>query len=296
MFIGTFASCPEALTGTGIKEEVFTTITLRNMILDELYATKDVLIKFNWNIPVDWTFNTHLHALFRNDLYAGNVTYSESIVQKVKIKKRFMGNFTWKTIYEKEIHSNEDFAIEFYDYLEPSNTDIEYAYVAVISNADMDTISTSVHSEFECYFMVGQKECFPLELDVENEVTFNRESKTISALGSKYPYVVSNGISQYYSGTLNATFIECKKCDFDVDNGWSYRNRIDQFLADGKAKILKSFEGDIYMVNIVGGFPRTKNGHYQNISHQIEWVETGDPTSIAGLYDNGFIDTDIDRE
>ena len=136
MFIGsTFAGCPETIYGTGIRDETVTTITLKNMILDELYATKDVLIKFDWNIPTDWTFNTYLHALYHNDLYAGNVTYSESIVQKIKIKKRFKGTFTWKTIFEKEIHSNKDFAIEFYDYLEPSNTNIEYAYVAVISNA-----------------------------------------------------------------------------------------------------------------------------------------------------------------
>ena len=76
MFIGsTFAGCPETIYGTGIRDETVTTITLKNMILDELYATKDVLIKFDWNIPTDWTFNTYLHALYHNDLYAGNVTY-----------------------------------------------------------------------------------------------------------------------------------------------------------------------------------------------------------------------------
>ena len=297
MFIGsTFAGCPETIYGTGIRDETVTTITLKNMILDELYATKDVLIKFDWNIPTDWTFNTYLHALYHNDLYAGNVTYSESIVQKIKIKKRFKGTFTWKTIFEKEIHSNKDFAIEFYDYLEPSNTNIEYAYVAVISNADMDTISTSVRSEFDCYFMVGQDEIYPLDLDTETTTQFNRESKTIIPIGSKYPYVVNNGVARYYSGTLAATFIEFKDDDYDVDNGWRYRNKIDEFLADGRAKILKTFEGNMYMVNIVGNLPRTVNEHYQNVSHQIEWVECGDPTMISDLYDNGFIDTDVDRE
>ena len=50
------------------------------------------------------------------------------------------------------------------------------------------------------------------------------------------------------------------------------------------------------MINLVGSLPRTINGHYQNISHQIEWVECGDPAAISDLYDYGFIDTDIDRE
>ena len=50
------------------------------------------------------------------------------------------------------------------------------------------------------------------------------------------------------------------------------------------------------MVNIVGNLPHTVNEHYQNVFHQIEWVECGDPTMISDLYDNGFIDTDVDRE
>ena len=103
-------------------------------------------------------------------------------------------------------------------------------------------------------------------------------------------------MARYYSGTLAATFIEFKDDDYDVDNGWRYRNKIDEFLADGRAKILKTFEGNMYMVNIVGNLPRTVNEHYQNVSHQIEWVECGDPTMISDLYDNGFIDTDVDRE
>ena len=297
MFLGTtFASYPTSFYGMCASEGIITTIALKNMILDELYATKKVLVKFDWAIPTDWDFDTHLHALFNGDIYAGNVTYSESIVQKIKIKKRYKGDFTWKTIYEKEIHTNDDFAIEFYDYIEPSNREIEYAYVAVISNADTDTISTSVTSKFDCHFIIGQDERYPVILDSELSRQYNRESNTIVAPGSKYPYVVNNGVARYYSGSLTATFIELKDCQFDPERGWEYRNKIDQFLTDGKAKILKTFEGDMYMVNIVGSLPRTVNGHYQHESHQIDWVECGDPTLISDLYDNGFIETDVDRE
>lgn len=297
MFLGsTFAGCPETSYGSAEAEGTITSLTLKNMVLDEIYSTKQVLVNFNWEIPTDWNFDTHLHALYKNDVYAGNVSYSESVVQKVKIKKRFKGDFTWKTIYEKEIHTNEDFAIEIWDYLEPSHRDIEYAYVAVIANADMDTISTEVHSEFDSYFIVGQDEIYPAILDTSISVQLNRESKTITSPGSKYPYVITNGISKYYSGTLTATFIELKECDFDVINGWDYRNKVDEFLTDGRAKILKTFEGDMWMIDVLGNIPRNTNNHYQNVSHQIEWVECGDPTKISDLYDNGFIQTDIDRE
>ena len=49
------------------------------------------------------------------------------------------------------------------------------------------------------------------------------------------------------------------------------------------------------MVNVVNSLPRSNSGHPQLISHQIEWVECGDPTSTGDLYDNGFINTDSAR-
>ncbi len=297
MFIGTsFASGNNSFSNTATVDARITSFVISKIILDEMYVTKNILIDFDWDIPKDWDFDTLLHALYQGDTNAGNVSYTEEIVSKVKIKKRFVGDFVWKTIYEKNINVNEDFNFELYDYYEPSNKDIEYAYVAVIAGTDSDTFSNMVHSKFYSYFLCGKDISYPMILDTSNDITYNRESKTIVSPGRKYPYVVHNGMAKYYSGSLTTTFIEPKNCRFDKINGWKYRNLIDQFLTDGNAKILKSFEGDIWMINIIGSLPRTQNGHYQNISHQIEWVECGDPTMIGDLYDNGFIDTDIDRE
>lgn len=273
------------------------TLVIKNVVIDELYATKNVLVNFDWKIPTEWDYNTHLHATYKGDTYAGNIAYSKNIVSSVKIKKRFKGDFTWKTIYEKKIESEDDFFIDMYDYLEPSDRDIEYAYVSVIQNKDTDVTFAEVHSEFDNYFLVGQNEVYPLILNQKNEIQYNRESNVIVSPGSKYPYVVNNGIARYYSGTLTVTFIEfIDDCILDLKNGWKYRNQIDQFLTDGKAKILKSFEGDMWMINVVGNIPRTENGFYQNISQQIDWVECGDPLMAGDLYDNGFINSDADRE
>lgn len=297
MFLGvSFSGTDVALSNTAAEESIINTFDISNMIIDEMYATKNVLLNFNWKIPDEWDFDTYLHSSFKGNTHAGNVQYSQGIVDKIKIKKRFKGDFTWKTIYEKEIHSSEDFIIDFYDYYEPSHKEIEYAYVAVVSNVDIDPISVSVYSEFDNYFICNKDVSYPMMLDVENTLTYNRESKTIVSPGRKYPYVINNGIARYYSGTMNVTFIELKDCEFDIENGWKYRNQIDEWLANGEAKILKSFEGDMWMVNIVGNIPRNNHEHYQYISHQIEWVECGDPNKVGDLYDHGFINTDVDRE
>lgn len=297
MFLGSvFAGTNEAFRASPVPDNDYDKIELRNIILDELYVTKDILIKFNWDIPSDWFYNTILHGLYQNHVHAGNVSYSESIVQKVKIKRRLKGDFDWKTIYEKEIRNNDDFAIEFYDYFNPSNAEIEYAYVAVIGGADSDAISTSVKSEFRDYFLCEKNKSHPAILDVKSEVSLTRKTSVVEPHGSKYPYVVANGSCKYYSGTLTATFIELSDCDFDVENSWKYRNEIDAFLSNGKAKILKTPEGDMYMIDIINDLKRTANNHYQDVSHTINWVERGNPLSIGDLYDYDFIDTDIDRE
>lgn len=305
MFLGmSFASSKESISNTIGSKDTISTLKISNVKADELYATSKVLVKFDWKIPESWTLDTHLHAKYQNSLQAGNIVNSKDTVSSIKIKKRFVGDFEWKTIHEQEVNTSEDFIVEYYDYYEPSGRDIEYSYVMVVGSSDgmggtdTEIAKSKVKSEFTNYFICGiDGESYPMILDVDNNITYNRESNIIKSPGNKYPYVNNNGITQYYSGTVTATFIQLDdKCQFDFDNSWKYRNEIDQFLANGEPKILKSFEGDIWLVNVINNIPRTNNGHYQNVSQQIEWVEAGNPFSVGDLYDNGFINTDVDRE
>ena len=298
MFLGiSFAGTDSAISNTAVSECTISKLVISNVIVDELYATRQVLLKFNWQIPQSWTLDTYLHAKYQNSLHAGNVAYSTEMVSSVRIKKRFVGDFEWKTIHEQVVNVNEDFAVEFYDYYEPTGREVEYAYVVVVGGTETEAASGTVLSEFDSYFICGTDgEVYPIILNTSNEITYNRESNVLTSPGSKYPYVVNNGITQYYSGSVTVTFIDFdEKCRLDLKNGWKYRNEIDQFLANGEPKILKSFEGDIWLVNVVNSITRTTNDHYQNVSSQFEWVEAGDPFSVGDLYDNGFINTDVDR-
>lgn len=286
----------DALSNTTASEEKIIKFTLSNMILDEIYATKKVLLKFDWNIPKDWDFDTYLHGLYQNNTYAGNVDYSESVVSMIKIKKRLKSEFTWKTIYEQPVTCNEDFFITIYDYYEPSCFYVEYAYVPVINNADAPFISTEVYSKFDSYFFVDKEKSIPAICDPEFNITYNRESSTIVAPGSKYPYVINNGIAKYYSGTLNVSFIDMENCELDVENAWKFRKNVDEFMTNGKAKILKTWQGEMWMVNVTGSIDRSSTDDCRIMKQTINWVECGNPFMIGDLYDYDFIDTDTDRE
>ena len=126
---------------------------------------------------------------------------------------------------------------------------------------------------------------------------YNRASNTIVSPGSKYPYIVNNGIAKYYSGTFSAVFFHIEDCcRIEEEDSYKLRNQIDEFLTDGNVKILKKFNGDIWMINVVGDIKRNDEGHWNYISQSFDWAEAGNVRSITDLYDNAFINTDIDRE
>ena len=193
-----------------------------------------------------------------------------------------------------------DFSIEFYDFLEPSNKSIEYAYVYVTSEDGKERYSATsiIDSKFDSYFICSPDgTIYPMIANVDNNVTLNRKTNLIESPGRKYPYVVRNGITKYYSGNLTVSFFEMDdNCKINTDNLWEFRREIDEFLSNGEPKLLKSFDGEIWMVDVVNNIARENSGHPSMVNHKIEWVEIGDPLSTGDLYDNGFINTDVDRE
>ena len=312
MFLGTtLLGSAESSSNLTESNKKINTITLHDAQFYEIYAT-NYSDGFKWQDLDKWGYGTLLHADYVDNLSAGNLTWSADVISEIRIKKRFEGDTVWKTIYHKgDINTVDDFNIDFVDYLEPSNKTVEYKYVPVFNinsqNVDMDSEGTSVESKFDEWFIIGQyeinsqgamiNEVHPMIVDFSTSPTLNRQTTLINTLGSKYAYVNTNGMTQYYSGSTTCTFVElCVNGDFiDVDNAWKYRNSIDDFLANGYPKIIKSFEGDIKLVSTYDEITHQDNGDYRNVATTFQWAEVGDPTSVGDLYDNGFINTDVDR-
>ena len=103
----------------------------------------------------------------------------------------------------------------------------------------------------------------------------------------------STGLSTAnFTVAVNRNF-KNKDGQYDVDNGWKYREDINDFLTDGKPKILKNFEGKIWIIYILEDtIDETQKDHYQNVVTSFDWNEAGDANNTADLYYNGFIDGD----
>ncbi|WP_333648344.1 hypothetical protein [Lacrimispora sp.] len=296
MFLGnSFASSKETLISSAVEAKNIQQLAVKSAVLDEIYVSNNLIdiTNFDASIPSDWGFNTLLHAEFMGDLHGGNVGFSTDVVEFIRIKRRLKNEPTFKTIYEKPINKNEDFEIILLDYTEPIGN-IEYAYVPVISGGEGNYISNGVESKFESYFICEKDVSYPIILDTAFKKQLNHLVGVVELPNRLKPVVIKGGITNYYSGDMECTFIENRDCQWLIDSSWEYRNQIYQFLTNGRPKILKDFEGNSWMIAITSGISEDSD-HHEHVKSKFSVVECGETSSIGDLYDNGFIDTDLDR-
>ena len=297
MFLGSsFASSKESLTSSLVSSCDVTDLTIADAVFDEIYSTVNIinLTDKEHEIPAEWGFDTRLHALFQDNLYGGNVSFTESIVESVRIKKKVKGDKKFKTIYEKPITSNEDFKIELMDYYEPAGT-VEYAYVPVISGGENSYITNQIESSFDSYFICEKDLSYPMILDTGFEKKLTLKTSLIELLGREKPVIIKGGRIRYYAGDISCTFIELKDDDWQIHTSWDYRNGIYDFLTNGKPKILKDYLGNIYMIAVTSNDIVEDSDHYEHVITKFSVAECGNAYDTGDLYDNGFIDADIDR-
>lgn len=297
MFLGsTFASSKESLTSSFAASSDVTDLTIANAVFDEIYSTVNVVPQTvkDYQIPAVWGFDTRLHALFQDNLYGGNVSFTESIVESIRIKKKVKGDKKFKTIYEKSISSNDDFKIELMDYYEPVGT-VEYAYVPVISGGENSYITNRIESFFDSYFICEKDISYPMILDTGFEKKLTQKTSLIELLGREKPVILKGGQIRYYTGDISCTFIELKEDGWQTHTSWDYRNGIYDFLTNGKPKILKDYLGNVYMMAVTSGDISEESDHYEHVITKFSVAECGSAYDPGDLYDNGFINVDIDR-
>ena len=99
---------------------------------------------------------------------------------------------------------------------------------------------------------------------------------------------VSDGTEAYKYATELAS-----KYNITV-GAYQYREEIKQFLNDGRPKILKLADGRTWMIMIIDSLDED-NGSIEGYVHtSFSWVEIGNPESSSDLYENNFIDVNLE--
>ncbi|WP_206459470.1 hypothetical protein [Anaerovorax sp. IOR16] len=293
----TFASGVNTMDSTPLNLSNVSNLVIKNGIFDDVYITKDTSFNIDDPIPTEWDFNTILHATFDNTLVAGNTDYSVSQVEKIRIKRRKKGEFKWITLFEKEIKKVEDFNTFFYDDYARSGVEYEYGYVPVINGIEGDIIFYSILSEFDEVFIIEKDKKFKTELNMSFSCIKVNTSSTFKLMNKKYPVVLSKGDGGFYKGTMSATFVEKdeSKCIYKFDSEWEYRSGFVEFALNGEPKILKHYDGRMWMIMIVDDISENESNHWQGIITTFNWNEIGDCENAKELYANNFIDIYINN-
>lgn len=296
MILGLNFATDNSFSSTIHPKAQISNLQIRKALFKQIFITKKLLTTFDGTYDDTWTFDTVLSSKFENNLYGGNVNFTEKIVEQVRIKKRTKKDKTFQTIYEKSISTRDDLAIEFIDYCEPVGN-IEYAYVAVISGVEDNYIVTSVTSKFESYFIVDGNTSYPCQFNSTISETHNYGASSIKPLNRKYPITVVNGVTGYKSGSLEGVFIEphCDNSDAYL-SPYEYRENIIEMLTNGSPKLLKTYEGELYMIGITDDIEESnretvwdEQGYFDLVTTKFNWVECADAYDAQELNANGFI-------
>ena len=286
------------VTQNGVFTDLFIERGADMSIPDDWDGTWDNLVEKDASGDIIWDWNTVLYCDFQKHdsrFPAGSTEMDPELVSEIRIKRKTADDHRWRTIYIKSITDPDDFTFSYYDNTAASGTNYEYMIVPVVSGSEVSFQMASVESSFQDFFILDNDQEFRLIINTSDELTYNQETSTQTTFGRKFPFVIKNGNIGYYSGTLTATFIELLDCEWQISQGVMYRRNAMEFLTDGKPKILKDQFGHIFIISVVDSISEDSSDSPYYPKTQINWVEIGDATSIGDLYDNNFINTDMDR-
>lgn len=269
-------------------------IRIENGIYDHMNITKDVDFDYTTELPGKWNLQTQFDADFNGTITAGNVDYILAQISSIKVKRRVKGTFDWMTLFTVPINKVSDVDFVRYDYIAKNNETYEYAIVPVIGNTEGEYSINSVKSEFYGIFITDNKSSYKF-LEGASYSGNERSNQTgiFEPYGSKYPVVIKNGALSYDKGTLTGTVITFDaNQELDREGTIERLKAIENFLTEPTGKILKDFNGNIWLVSITDNIPVT---YYSEVGMgfaqvSFNWNEIGSATDSGDLYYNNLIE------
>ena len=269
-------------------------IRIENGIYDHMNITKDVDFNYTTELPGKWNLQTQFDADFNGTITAGNVDYILAQISSIKVKRRVKGTFDWITLFTIPISKVSDVDFVRYDYIAKNNETYEYAIVPVIGNTEGEYSISSIKSEFYGIFITDNKSSYKF-LEGASYSGNERSNQTgiFEPYGSKYPIVIKNGALSYDKGTLTGTVITFDaNQELDREGTIERLKAIENFLTEPTGKILKDFNGNIWLVSITDNIPVT---YYSEVGMgfaqvSFNWNEIGNATDSGDLYYNNLIE------
>ena len=231
--------------------------------------------------------------------------YDESITN-ILVKRQDVADVSgaWLTLHSQPITQASDMDFTFIDFTNQYGKTYKYALVPLLTQTQSGveveveggyTVSDEVQSIFDGVFIadsIGSQKC-KANVGYGN-VDMNQVVGSITPIGAKCPIVITNSQNQYHNGSISGTIVPD---DYYFNGNLSRidmvnkRDELEQFLTNKRAKIIKDWNGNIWLVMIMDNVSCTFNNSYGMgiVNFSTNWVEVGDPTNQEDLQATGLI-------
>ena len=231
--------------------------------------------------------------------------YDESITN-ILVKRQDVADVsgTWLTLHSQPITQASDMDFTFIDFTNQYGKTYKYALVPLLtqiqSGVEVEveggyTVSDEVQSIFDGVFIADSTGSQKCKANVGyGNVDMNQVVGSITPIGAKHPIVITNSQNQYHNGSISGTIVPD---DYYFNGNLSRidmvnkRDELEQFLTNKRAKIIKDWNGNIWLVMIMDNVSCTFNNNYGMgiVNFSTNWVEVGDPTNQQDLQATGLI-------
>lgn len=270
-------------------------VYISGMVVDHLNVSSDVVSPFSTIKPTEWTEDTIMDGDYDDNVSVDKSKIDLSEATSVKIKRREKGTFNWTTIVQIPINSTSDLKFAIVDVLNKNNFEYEYAFVPMIQDIEMTYIIREVSSSFDSTFLCDGETIYKMLAQVNyGQTESHQQIGTYEPIGKKYPIIISNAKTNYKSGSVSAVLLNDDYCSTGIINRQAIVEKekiVNDFLKNKEPKVLKDFNGNMWLVVITGNPSTTYSTNYGNGIFTIEfnWVEQGNADNHEDLLKNNFI-------
>ncbi len=294
-FLGDFLGDIFALADTPTNAENSNSLSLENGFYDEIYVgTDEDLDKSDDTMPEGFGSPTIMHSPFNDSANAGNVDWSTYDIDCLTIQRRKLGTDNWVVIEARQVTNSGDFAFSGVDITAAAATDYEYAVVPYSKGYSGEYSSEFIRSDFSGIYIVDNDAIYGTPItDGHINTTRNIQRSFNTLLNRRFPVACSNSVVNYDTGSCTATWLHFNEqnCQFEIEDNLRvpYQLNFMNWLTDGKAKILKSEDGRIWLIEINSNPSDNARDQYNIREVTFDWTEIGDANNELDLWYAGFI-------
>ena len=282
-----------------------TNVKLENSIVKDFYVTHDVSQHTYYSNLPEWDNYSIMRADFDNNLRAGNVDWLLSSVNRIKVKRRKVGaGEPYITLYVQDIETVYDLSFYYRDYYVPSGYQYEYAMCPCVNDDEQTYFTTIVNTYFDGLFISDKDKTMKLYGNyLIGQSSDNIMVGVVQPYNQVYPVVIKNPYVSYRTASLQGDVLglndnacsnfvlnqETRPIIVDQKREW------DKFLCNGKAKVIKDWNGNIMLAKITTApsYSYTQSSGNSKPTITFGATEVGEYDSQSSLYRHGLIDVEI---